>query len=115
MLERLKKTRVPEFSSSGVAIRTEYLLGSFPIGREKGCSFAIYDRVYRNIAHSLAMDLSRRYQTISYEMMSGIQPPGNARGNQIIGLTAHHMCHYNQSPCDYMRLRMPVGCLGPFL
>lgn len=66
MLERLNKTRVPEFSSSGVAIRTEYLLGSFPIGREKGCSFAIYDRVYRHIAHVLAEDLSRRYQTISY-------------------------------------------------
>ena len=66
MLEKLNKSRVPEFSSSGVTIRTEYSLGSFPIGREKGFSFAIYDRVYRNIAHSLALDLSRRYQTISY-------------------------------------------------
>ena len=81
MLEKLNKSRVPEFSSSGVTIRTEYSLGSFPIGQEKGCSFAIYDRVYSILPIRLPWNFQGAIRPSHTEMMSGIQPPGNARGS----------------------------------
>lgn len=81
MLEKLNKSRVPEFSSSGVTIRTEYSLGSFPIGQEKGCSFAIYDRVYSILPIRLPWNFQGAIRPSHTEMMSGIQPPGNAHGS----------------------------------